>query len=337
MNIAQEDFVIAKIGEKKKDLLFVTKLSKDGLSLSGVTEKTRHTEDPKDFEIQINDVLANLGPKPKKGTVHGVKVEIFRKSVDIPNWGNSDWYTLPPKELQLRIKEAFAKAFTIIKKHGLIGVLPVNIEIHPSTGKMAGCYKCSKKDPTEFPDVLTLFPRTEKEKEEKLDFLYIILHEYAHGIDFRLFHSPKGKAQWIKLYNEMFELKKISEEDLENMYESLVAADSSVEEFKKSLSDDFEIRLFKNILKYIQKSYHLGPRDLNVLLATKDPLLKDIFPDHEEVIDIDTTYVTAYATKKVAEFFAESVSFYLQGKKLPKNVTTLVEKTLQSIAGNRRQ
>lgn len=318
MKIETGIYVVAEI-EKRNQLVQITGIKGD--DLGGVLDKNRHIE-PVNVSFNQNDVVAVLGAKPKAGSAYGCIIEPYFRSTEHEGWGELHWFCRPSKEYRKRMTDALNKTLKILKKHKLDGFLPVVTEVRNPKGKLAGMYKYSGKDPVEKPDVvITRFA-------DDTDFVNVLLHESGHGVMARLFRSVKGKAAWIKAYHSYVALTTTSEKKLKTLLVDLTKGEERPSDFRGQLEEEDRL-VFDAIIAYISDYHSLTLKHLDTLVEAGEDL-KDYWPTHIELTDYNYT-VTEYAGKSPDELFCECFALHLTGKKLPKSLAALMDKTLRSL------
>lgn len=315
-------YVVAKI-EKKAILLRVDQITYKDIVCS--MESTRHKE-PESVTIKSKEVIAVLGRSPSFGKVHGVTVETWKRCEEHEHFGTIDIFHELDKAHEGKLLRAFDKVSSVLKKHGLQRCLPVCTEIRHPSGKMAGKYKFTGKDAEEFPDTLTLYPKEEHE------FSHIVFHEIGHAVWFRLFKSAKGRAAWVKAYHSYIKITELSDTDIADITDKYGKSDRP-SDAKGQMSEE-EAGVFEAMLEYVKRVHSLTIRDLDTLYDSENDLSK-YWPQSAETTKKVIEAFGEYSMKSVEEFWAEAFSFYMTGKSMPKNLSTLMEKSLRVAANTR--
>lgn len=264
-----------------------------------------------------SDVICNLGKVPRAGSVYGLKVEPLLRSVKSSFWGEVRFYQKLSSKFELNLKDSMNAAKAELKKLKM-PKLDIDVEIRNPHGRYAGYYKYL---PRAEKDVLCLKPT---EHTTKQDYKYLWLHEYSHGIWFR--HVP-NKILWIKLYHHYMDLFAIKEKELKSILEDIKYL-GSIREFQNDC-DEHTKRVLKSILKHISTVHSLTPKHLEMLLNTKESV-KEYWPSFIELSE-KKLGVTEYGKKNVEEFFAEAFSHRFSGKKIPKDIDELLQKTMKLV------
>lgn len=323
------DFCIGQARNDKgvlKTFLFKASAITKGIVV-GSLEHDRHIMGKNNsIEIPAKDVIVNLGKEPKQGKVYGVDVSnIHRGRHQHEHFGTIHWFYVPEKEIGKALNVAFDKSYKILKHNRLDFMVQDSCiwEVLPTNGqKLAGMYKRSR-DIAKKPHRLQIHP----EVMPTTEFVYIILHELSHHLDWEFATSTKLKAAWLRLFNTTIKLTTIKKDKSIEILNQLLDGEDRPSDFKTVLSDE-DTLIYKWILRTIQKDASLSVRELDILFEAdyKDDI-RAVWPQRtipqKELVPV----ISEYATKNYRECFAEAVSFYLIGKKLPKNVTTLLDKT----------
>lgn len=280
-----------------------------------------------DFEPEI--VVANLGKEPAVGKVYGANVEPYRKTVQIPEWGNVLLYRKVSKKEAKTVKSAFAASYLTLSKHKATSWLKrlKHIELRSQTGKWAGTYKKNRSKDGEPTDVITLnnIPLDDQKHLE-----YVILHESAHGI---WFHQVSGsiKSRWLELYAKRITVQSFNSKRLDGLLESLIKYQGSINDYMKEMADEEETVILKEVIAYIRKVHKLDKSDLDLLHDTgRSEHLRNVWPS---IADISTSAndPSEYAMTRPTEFFAECISYYLTGTKMSKDIMKACQKTLEKL------
>jgi hypothetical protein len=331
------DYVIGQTvdGKTNKPFLFkVTGIHK-GI-VTGNLEKDTHIQTLRStVEVPAKDIIAVLlGDEPHPGKAYGCDTTmIYRGRKTHEHFGALTWFYKPETEVGERVVKAFDKVYKILKQQRLEFTLQPEScvwEILPYTGeKYAGMYKRSRK-PEDNPHRFQMRP----ECMQPTDYTYVIAHEWAHHLHSEFATGKKLNAAWVRLYNTSIKVEDIPKEKSQELLTSLLDQQDLPSDFRGQLDEDDAIA-FKWIVKAIQQQHKISIKELDLLFDAefKDDI-KALWPiSGVSKSDLEPV-VSEYATKNVRELFADSVSFYLIGKSLPKTVTALVEKTLSYARSN---
>lgn len=313
-----DDYVQISYNDKTY-LVRVTKYS-DRMCRGTAQKHYPYVEDEIDFEVK--DVLSNLGSSPSR--LNKLGFEVHHATSKISGIGDIHYFVKIGSTVKDELKTAITKGYKALEKKGLVSFFPLNFEIKPEKGKMAGYYVANFKS-----DVDTMGFRLINGN----DFRHCFFHEAGHGIYERLITSRSLKAKWVALYNEFIEVNEISSKQIKHLYSVFASNEGTMSEFRSSLEEESDSVMLKEILTYIKKYHRLNIKDLDVLAEGEKAEIKKLWPkDGLSLTREKDTGITSYAATAPKELFCESFAFYMTGKKLPKNIKKLMEKTLTKAA-----
>jgi hypothetical protein len=279
-------------------------------------------------------VIINLGPEPYPGKVHGCDVtNLFRGKKQHADFGDINFMFKPDPEVGTKLMEAFTKAYKVLKQARLDFIVQPDTciwEVLPHHGeKYAGMYirsKNTEKSPHRF--------QVRPESMPANDWPYILYHELGHHLHKEFATGSKLQAAWIQLYNSTIKVSNIKREQSTELLETLLAQEDRPSDFKSSLSEE-EALIYKLILKSIQQNHSISVKELDLLFEAdyKDDI-KAVWPTRGVSKKDMAPVVSDYSLKAWYELFAESVAFRLSGKKLPKEVEALVDRTFSFARSN---
>lgn len=319
MQISKNDYLVLKTSANKPILV---RCLAEGKTYKGIDEKDYvDGKTTTTLEFSRKDVIVNLGPNPTYGSVYGINVEPLKKRIPSGNWNEIRFF----RNFDDSQCKVFMKHLNTFRKKlqakGYWGV-PTEVEVRPPKGKYAGMYKHNGK--AEF-DKLIVRP-----DEDFTEIEYILAHEYAHGIMFRLM-LPKMRSRWIRLYHEYLVLTKVKNSDLIAIRED-IEQQGSFRSFLSQCSDEDKL-IVKACLKNVQQIHGLAKDNLDFLLSVGETLT-DCWPATSIELSEKEVAITDYAMKSYEEFFAEAFSHHFVGKKLPKKVEALLVSTLSKLNKN---
>jgi hypothetical protein len=325
------DYVIAKPAGQGKNFLFKVSGIDQGI-VAGTLEKDSHVKGlRKTVEIPKSDIIVNLGRDPFPGKAYDCDATIIykgRKTHD--QFGTLFWFYKPETDVAERIMKSFDRAARILKQHDL------DFTIEPEKGiweiqryngeKYCGLYKHSR-DTEKNPHRFVFRP----EMVEPKDYNWVILHEHSHHIERAFLHSKSLRGQWVQLYNSTILVEDIEKKTCKDLLERILGQEDLPSDFKGQLEEDEQIQL-KWILKHIKQQHKLSIKELDMLFdaGMKDDI-RDVWPVSGVSMNDLKPLVTEYATKSWKELWAESLSLYFCGVKLPKVVVALIEKSLSHV------
>ncbi len=303
----------------KTYLLQVTK-SSDRMCRGTNQRYFPYVEEEIDFEV--GDVLANLGSSPSR--LQRLGFEVHHATSKMSGIGDIQYFTKISSATKEELKKAITKGYDALEKKGLVSFFPLNFEVRPAKGKVAGYYKTDFKS-----DIDTMAFRL----VEGNDFRHCFYHEAAHGIYERLITSRSLKAKWVALYNEFIEVNSLSSKQIKGLYSGFASIEGTMSEYKSSIEDAGDQLVLKEILSYIKKYHRLSIKDLDVLAEGDKSEIKKMWPkDGLSLTNEKDTGITTYSATAPKELFCEAFAFHMTGKKLPKNIKKLMEKTLTKVA-----
>lgn len=325
-------YIVGKIRTEEAFKLFLGKVTSiDGQVLSGYVEKLSHIPSLRaSFEVLERDVVVDLGPKPHPGTVHKFDTSHLWTGHRKPHpfFGDIHFFYRPDKEVGSKLMQAFDRAASILEKAKLPAPEGTLWEVNPkeTKGKYSGMYIHSKK-PTKLPHRFQIKP--ESMPVTITDFVYVILHEYMHWLHRHCVTGIKVNAAWIRLFNTSIKPQTVDKDLSRRLLDDLVRGGERPSDFKTSL-DEGDKNAFNWIVRTISQEHAVGLRELDLLFeADEKDELKQLWPKRTLHKKDLAPIVSEYATKNYHELLAEAFAFYFTKRQLPKNVTTLLEKTLE--------
>ncbi len=333
MEITKGDYIIARTESSKTPFALKIKSASPG-SLVGVIAKDQHVPGKKEvLELKPTEVILNLGMDPRPGKVYGVDVtNLYRFRVEHDKFGTLYYMYRPTKEIMDSLSRAFNIAYKKLKSNGLehlAGEDQVLWEVVSyNKEKYSGMYFHRPKE-TEFcryhirPEALTAS-----------DYPYVILHEIAHRLHLQYARGSKLNAAWIKLFNTSIKLESITKETARDLRDLLLSGNIPPSKLLKELDEEQQLA-YRWVLRYINASHAISAKELDILFkADERDEIKSLWPIRTITKKELEPVISEYACTNVRETIAEAVSFYLIGKKLPKTVVKLVERTIEQARGN---
>ena len=323
--VKKGDFLVVEAA--KRCLIKVKEV--EGKNVTGIAQQMKRTADGKyekrpSITVKTRDIVVNLGATPLPGKVYGVNIEPLYKKVDTNTCGQILFFVDMDDAHTKKTKNALIKVFKKMKAKRLAGV-PCEIEVRRPEGKYAGWYHFLPKAEN---DVLCIKPNFDM--MTPADMEYIISHEYAHGVWFRMLRQD-NIAAWIELYDQHMALASASEEDLKEILEEAVG-EGSIRAYMKACDED-TLPIVKACLRQIRSLHGVDRKHLDVLLRSGRSI-EEYWPTYVEFFDRNVI-VSEYAQKSPEEFFAEAFSFWFTGKSLPKEVRKLLERSLSQLVRDR--
>ncbi len=326
MNINKGDFLVVEVAGKRH-LMKVRE--QEGKEVTGLNQKMKRSADGRyekklPFTVRKSNIIVNLGKAPMPGTVYGVKIEPLYRRETTNTCGDILFFVDFDDKLVARTKKSLIKTYKKLKAKNLGGV-PAEIEIRKAEGKYAGYYSFLPKAEN---DVLCIKPNFEMMTPSDLD--YVIAHEYAHGIWFRMMR-PDNIAKWIALYDKHMALTSVGEEDLQEVLNEVTDA-GSVRAYMKEC-DEETLLIVKAALRHIRSVHGVDRKHLDMLLRHSHPI-EEYWPEYVEFSE-KNVMVSEYAQKSPEELFAEAFAFWFTGKNLPTEVRKLLDRSLSQLVKGR--
>lgn len=312
--------------------------SKAGSIVTGILEKHSHIPSQRiTLEVSSKDVVLNLGQEPHPGKVHGFDVgNLYKGKKTSDDVGPVHFFYKPEKDVGDNLFRAFSKVSKVLRQNGLDFIIDPSTciwEVLPyHKEKFAGMYIRSKKadtHPHRFQIRPEIMPATE--------YAYVILHELGHHLHMEYATGKKLQASWVRLYNTSILAQSIKKEKSLELLEGLLGQEDLPSDYKSNLSEEDTV-VYKFILKTISQQHSLSVRELDLLFEAdyKDDI-RAVWPTRGVSKKDLAPIVTEYATKNFKELIAESIAYRLTGKKLPKAVEALVDKTFSFAKANRER
>lgn len=332
-------------GSDKKTLLIKVEGITKGVA-HGPIQKDAHVKDKMSIgEIPVGNLLINLGKDPRAGKVYGHDVgNLYRGKRVHPDFGTLYYMYAPEKSLRDDFDKALTRAYKTLKQADLDFIVQTNTtiwEIQPFTGgKYAGMYKRSsnvEKNPHRIQLKPEAKPEEATEENAKAAWPYYIYHELGHHFHSEFMTGKKLNAQWVKLYNASIRVTDVPSEECEAMLNDLLSQEDVPSAFKANL-DEEKTAFYQNILKFIKREHGVSVKELDILFEAdyKDEI-RGVWPVNGLTKKDLEPLVSEYGLVNYRELLADSFAFYLMGKKLPKQVQALMEKSISYAKANRER
>mgnify|MGYP001193781631 CR=1 FL=1 len=327
MKYGKDDYLVVEVNNKKYFGMAFAKgklISEDGLE----------ADDMPTIEFKSGEILANLGKDPKRGNkVFGVDIERYENDLQV-GWPIklNVWRTIEKREKKIVVK-AFGQAIDILKQNNADGWTAYlrYLQLKPNKGKMQGFYKTKSSKTERGLDQLCI---SALDLTNSKELVQLILHEASHGIWAR--QVPRDiKAQWSSMFNKRNEIQRTEHEELEELariISEFCRNGMSFKEVLKELSSESpeEHDAFRDAIAYVKKVHHIDKEEFEALAIAKPDKFANLWPIVTDSPQFKPD-VTEYAMTNVKEFFAESMSYFLTDRKLPKDVTKGCKATLKNL------
>lgn len=328
----KEDLVVVDDG-KSTALVRVTTVGKD---CSGVMEKTRH-DNPRSIDFAPDQVLVNLGPQPKFGTVYGCKVEWLHETRQTDEWGPIHFFRDTTGKERKAVRQVLDGQLALRKKLGLpVPDYMASVHVREKSGKWAGTYAYRPRNKEG--DIITLRPSSFTEPTEQQSVVkpsrwldYVVAHEDAHGWWYR-YCTAKVKARWIKAYHSLCVLSASEPDEVKSLGRDFLKTTATVRDYRTDLPEEHQA-LFDGCISWIVDYHSLSRDNIDTLLDVDRSSVKALWPT-DKLFDTDTQIpLGEYASTSVEELFAEAFALrYATGMKLPKQFENLMAKTITFLA-----
>lgn len=317
MPIQKDSYIIVRVGSKHKLALAIN--PERGRC---VIDETLADDEPQHVEFDENNLVANLGLKPKPGgSAFGVKIEPYVSSTE-SKYGPLHFF----RELNDREKKSLKKALRSTYDKMLennLNVFPFSMmKFLPKRGKYAGCYKYRRKM-SDVWDSVELHPETLEDAKYNE---YVLFHEYGHAVWYKMITSSY-KAKWIKLYHKRLELTSILKDRLEPMLDELLQFSGNLKDFYKDLDDEDRL-VFREVLSHYKRYHKLDGYSLDILHIEDTEKFASMWPKRTTIVE-GRPDLGDYSLQKPEEFWAEAFAFHMTGRQMPKDITKAMEKTLK--------
>ena len=311
MIIEEGDLIQFHNGKKKSyGFIIKDKVISDG----GEFIQVRNSIDPDDI-ILIEDsaIINNYGKTPN---LDELKIEVHNNEFVVPLFGVVIPYKYLLDSEEKAIKAGLSEIEDSVKD---FEIFPTRLYIKYNKGKKVGSFKYNKKEDI---NEITLMPEAFDKDTVKM----IMYHEIAHAV-WNNCISEKLKVAWIRLYDKNMERKKVKAQEVQNLRESFINSNMTVNDYIKNMEDG---ETMKKVASYIKSLYNLKPQHIDALVKQNDNLTK-YWPTEDLDLMEYNPFVSEYATESVEEFFAESFKYYYMKLDLPQSVQKAIEKTLEVI------
>lgn len=310
----------------------------NGNELTGVIEKTRHLS-PATITFNSSAVVLNVGEDPFPGMVLGHDLRrLYRRTREIEYLGDVHFFTRTSKEQLTSLRKGAKEFASYLKKAGLEFLLDngTSLEVVSKdyAGKWAGLYKHSR-DPDVTPhSIMITLDKSRVESSSINTYSYVLAHEFGHALHFQyLKKDARADAAWIRAYSDTVRPVQVDKATVKAFLDTLLSA-GSVQGAKGDMSEE-DIPLFRRVLREVASSSKLSVREIDRLLEaedTKDELnrqaIREAWPRSGVMHHELHPSVTNYALKHYQELFAETFAFFILGKDIPRNLRSLMEKSL---------
>lgn len=326
MKTRKGDYVVAQI-EGSKKFLAGKVLSVEGSSARVLSIQTPHIK-KHSVEFPISSIKLNLGPDPLPGKVYGIDfTHLYRGKTEVPKMGlRLNWFYEPEADQRKSVERAFRIVYKKLKPLGLGFLLDDDNTVWEIQGHRGGKYSgmyLHPKAPMD-PGRLQICPN----KANAPDYPYIIAHELGHRLHFKYVQNSAINAQWLHLFSTSIKLVDIDKAKSKHFLELVLGSDVRPSILAKEMDED-DVLQYRWLLRYLSSSRSISGKDLDDLfVAQAFDDIKSVWPIKAIPKRELEPVLTEYGCKNVRELVAEAFAFYVLGKKIPKTINKLMEKTI---------
>jgi len=296
-----------------------------------VLEKNRQNA-PERKTIRQAEILAVLGKKPPVGSVFGVSVEPYWRTLEHDDWGDIHFYARPEKDHVKAIMSGLTSAWKILAREKLTGfkdAANLRVEIRDTRGKNLGMYYFKQKGENALD---RMFFRVQEHAEADL-YREVILHESGHGVFYRLM-TLQQRTEWIKLHKHFAQFARHTKEDVISMRGKFARQKLFIKDFLESLENEADEMLFLECLANVRMNFRLKNKHIDELVevgAMKE--IASMWP--KEALDYTNfeMAINEYASTSPQELMAEAFRLYHTKRELLPAIKSVMEKQLTSCRG----
>jgi hypothetical protein len=334
MEVKKGNYLIGVGQETKRPVLFKAESINKGI-VSGTIQKDAHIKS-KQFQVEmpVKDIILSLGDDPYPGKVYGYDTSmIYRGRKTHPFYGPLYWFYSPEKDVGASMMKVMDKTEKVLRQNKLDFIVQPGSciwEVLPFNGeKYAGMYK-RMKNPEKSPHRLQIRPEIMPSSE----WAYIIYHELGHHLHFEFVTGKKINAQWLQLFKSTINVSSIRKEKSQELLDALLSQEDPPSAFKANLSEE-DTAVYKLILKTISQQHSVTVKELDILFeAQYFDEIRGVWPIRGVSKKDLAPVISEYACKNYRETFAEAFAYRMVGKKLPKSVESLLDRSISYAKAN---
>lgn len=338
MKVIEGDFVIAMVDKKPK--FYKVLKTKDGDIT--VLEQGDLKEHPTPENLNELCLMANLGQRPKQGSVFGVKTLYLRGTLSHKFFGEIQVFTPMKKEGRKLLLDSLDKVEKRLKSKGLREPIEHTLfKVKPKSSSTVGMYKPSS-NPEESPNVIELFVDWSAEElsikhlsnfsSPELNLhTYVWLHELGHYYWYNKL-TRKMRSAWVSEFLSYVASNIATEDDVAALLGDFnYSTASTPKQLFKELGKE-STWVMKEVLAHIKKVHNLSLQDLLDLKSSSS--VDNVWPVKTEFVKFDrsVTPITNYGMTNVREFFAEVFALSLSELKIPKSLDKLLHLNLKFLS-----
>lgn len=325
--LSKGDYIIASSEQGKFQFLKVRSASAD--VIKAVVEQSQVENKRVSIEIKPEEVVLNMGRRPKFGRVYGQLIEPLRAIKTFDDWGELHYYRKLDKEEKRVLRKALDFVMQEFRRRKLTFIFPITVELRNKAGRWSGFYKSSPKIDNMHNHLTVLGP-----KEYQYESLvHLIRHELGHAVWFKGV-TNKMRLRWIKLYTHYMKLNTAKLEKIKAIRKALENT-RSLDDYRSQLKDeedDKTLDVLDECVDYVRSTFNLDADEVEILIDSGESLV-EYWPKHpfDSADPQGEGVMSEYGMTNPREFFAEAFRLYLEGK-AGKRLTKLMDKTLSRLS-----
>lgn len=322
MQIEADDYAILTHNRKPKLALILNTKSHQAVLVS-----TLDSDEPEHIKYSEDDLVANLGPKPAVGKVHGVHVEPVRKQAEKP-YGLLVFYKKLDKKESKALKSALSWMYEYLSGLNIQNAMPISrIEVRNKRSKMPGMYTLKRGKTGDATDRVELYCPDYNDAEY---LKYVAGHLTGQAVWYKLV-PEELKSNWIELYNDRISVDKFSEKQLTTLLNDVMSYEGGIQAYAREIAEDDIRALIKEVYAYFKRTFKLDRKDIEMLMDNSSSF-GDKWPTAASLGRTTGVDLGTLAMTKPSIMFCEAFAFHAQGKKLPKDCRKLMERTLKRVS-----
>src|SRR5690606_22984428 len=265
--VNQDDYIIVNVNGKNK-LGFAHSPKRNTCYI----EETMNNDEPVTFEYDSDTLIANLGPKPKYGKVHGVNIEP-KSGETVTPIGKVVFLRELDDDEKKALRVAIKKTHATLEHNGVEKLAPVAVvNVRNARGRWGASYKITRKD-GEVHDTIELHSKIMND----IPYLhYLLTREFGRAAWHRALDESL-RCDWLASYNSNVIVERAKKSQMENILQQLLESQLGTREFMRDIEED-DLRMFKEALAYRKKIHKICPEDVNPILNHNSKVLGGIWP-----------------------------------------------------------
>ena len=328
MQIKVDDYIIVRVGTSHR-LAKVYGVDKSGrVNATLEPSHLRQENLQMDADVVAEDVCANLGADPVKGTAFGVDLNMVRfvKTKNHNMVGEVHFFYKPEAAEYQALMGALDDVYETMKAKKVHGMLSTNLslEVMGGGGKVPSRFK---KGSDKVAHRIMMYPHSVV--GDRLE--YMVHHAFGHMmLATYLRDVAKVRSELLRLFALTSKPVIVERERLVGLFDDMLESGSPPEDYVKALQDDEDRAAMKLGFRTIKQATRFSPRMLNDLFLAGDvDTLREMVATVQGVASNEpTTLLTDLANVSPEALFAECYAFYMAGLTLPKNAKSFIERVM---------